>query len=278
MKNYINLMGEVLLNGEKRDDRTGTGTLAIFDSKLVFDLSTGKFPAVTTKKLQWKAVVGELLWFLSGSSNIEELSWYTYDGDPYRRTIWHPNYEKQAIDLGYSEGELGPVYGVQWRNWDGVDQIRNLIDGLVSNPHGRRHMVSAWNVSQLHLMALPPCHYGFECYVDNKGKLSLKWHQRSVDVFLGLPFNIASYALLLHILAKLTGYSVGKLIFDGGDTHIYNDHLELASIQFSRQPLDLPSLVMPEFQTLEEVICLTASDFQLAEYIHHPALSGKMSA
>lgn len=280
MRNYLDLVGKILLYGELRNDRTGTGTYSIFDSRLEFDMRGGKFPAVTTKKLQWNAVVGELLWFLSGSTDIHELSWYTHNGDIYKNTIWHPNFEKQGLALGYTDGELGPVYGSQWRNWggSGIDQIRNLLTSLVEDPHGRRHLVSAWNVSDLEKMTLPPCHYAFECYVTNKGFLNLKWHQRSVDVFLGLPFNIASYALLLTILAKLTGLKPGTLIFDGGDTHIYKDHLDQMATQYRRTPLELPELIMPEFDSLEELLMLTASDFTLSNYQHHSSLTGKMSA
>ena len=205
MQQYLKILTDVILLGEPRNDRTGTGTVSIFDSYAKFDLREG-FPAVTTKRLAWKSVVGELLWFLSGSTNLHDLRVFTFGRDEGQWTIWTPNYEDQAISMGYDNGNLGPVYGKQWRKFGGRDQILELIEGLKNNPHGRRHLVSAWNVAELDKMALPPCHYGFQCYVSNDGYLDLKWAQRSVDCFLGLPFNIASYALLTHILAKLTGF------------------------------------------------------------------------
>lgn len=277
MKQYLKVVTDVLLLGEPRQDRTGTGTSSIFDTRAKWDLRLG-FPAVTTKKLAWRSVVGELLWFLSGSTNIYDLEERTYGTRGERRTIWHPNYEEQAVALGYEDGELGPVYGHQWRDFGGVDQILQLFDSIIISPHGRRHLVSAWNPADMPKMALPPCHYSFQCYVSNDGHIDLKWHQRSVDVFLGLPFNIASYALLLHIIGQITGYKPRYLTFDGGDTHIYNDHMEQISEQMKRVPYDLPKLEMPTFCNLETLAELSAKDFNLVGYQHHPALKGKMSA
>lgn len=283
MEQYNELVRYVLENGEETDDRTGTGTISVFGQMLRFDLQKG-FPAVTTKKLAWKSVVGELLWFLAGSTNIYDLSEFTH-GVRDKRTIWHPNYEKQAIDLGYEDGELGPVYGAQWRyftanNWssDEIDQIANLVKGIQENPYSRRHLVSAWNPLQLDEMALPPCHYSFGVQITKRGKLNLFFTMRSNDVFLGLPFNIASYALLAHILAQVTGYEVGELVYFGADVHIYKDHIEQCKEQILREPLPLPTLVMPDFVSITEVLNYKASDFILENYQHHPALTGNMSA
>ncbi|QKE55278.1 thymidylate synthase 2 [Escherichia phage ECOP18] len=279
MQQYLKILTDVILLGEPRNDRTGTGTVSIFDSYAKFDLREG-FPAVTTKRLAWKSVVGELLWFLSGSTNLHDLRVSTFGRDEGQWTIWTPNYEDQAISMGYDRGNLGPVYGKQWRNFGGRDQITELIEGLKNNPHGRRHLVSAWNVAELDKMALPPCHYGFQCYVSNDGYLDLKWTQRSVDCFLGLPFNIASYALLTHILAKLTGLKPRYLIFSGGDTHIYSDHIEQVEEQLKRKPRPLPTLVMPEFVDLYDLLenNTAAWSFQLEGYDPHPALKAKMSS
>ncbi|EFQ1274349.1 thymidylate synthase [Shigella flexneri] len=279
MQQYLKILTDVILLGEPRNDRTGTGTVSTFDSYAKFDLREG-FPAVTTKRLAWKSVVGELLWFLSGSTNLHDLCVFTFGRDEGQWTIWTPNYEDQAISMGYDKGNLGPVYGKQWRNFGGRDQILELIEGLKNNPHGRRHLVSAWNVAELDKMALPPCHYGFQCYVSNDGYLDLKWTQRSVDCFLGLPFNIASYALLTHILAKLTGLKPRYLIFSGGDTHIYNDHMEQVEEQVKRKPRPLPTLVMPEFVDLYDLLenNTAAWSFQLEGYDPHPALKAKMSS
>ncbi|MFP9071936.1 thymidylate synthase, partial [Enterococcus faecalis] len=209
-----------------------------------------------------------------------DLRVFTFGRDEGQWTIWTPNYEDQAISMGYDKGNLGPVYGKQWRNFGGRDQILELIEGLKNNPHGRRHLVSAWNVAELDKMALPPCHYGFQCYVSNDGYLDLKWTQRSVDCFLGLPFNIASYALLTHILAKLTGLKPRYLIFSGGDTHIYNDHMEQVEEQVKRKPRPLPTLVMPEFVDLYDLLenNTAAWSFHLEGYDPHPALKAKMSS
>lgn len=279
MKQYLKILTDVVLLGEPRNDRTGTGTISTFDSHARFDLREG-FPAVTTKRLAWKSVVGELLWFLSGSTNLHDLRTFTFGRDEGQWTIWTPNYEDQAISMGYKNGNLGPVYGKQWRDFGGRDQIMELIHGLKTNPHGRRHLVSAWNVAELDKMALPPCHYGFQCYVSNDGYLDLKWTQRSVDCFLGLPFNIASYALLTHILAKLTGLKPRYLTFSGGDTHIYNDHMEQVEEQMKRKPRALPTLVMPEFVDLFDLLDnnTAAWAFRLENYDPYPALKAKMSS
>lgn len=275
MENYNKLVAEILMSADKVGDRTGEGTRRVFGTNLRWDLREG-FPAVTSKKLAWKAVVGELLWFLSGSTNVEDLRKITY-GEKNRSTIWDGNYDKQALDLGYTNGELGPVYGKQWRDFNGVDQIKKLIDGLKNNPYDRRHLVSAWNVSELDKMALPPCHYSFQCFVSKNGYLDLMWNQRSVDVFLGLPFNIASYALLCHILANVCGLIPRNLIFNGGDTHIYNNHIQQCGTMIQRDPYDLPSLYLPLLDTLEEYLACSVSDFKLVGYKHHPTIKAEMA-
>ena len=313
MKQYLDLLEDILLHGEERDDRTGVGTISVFGRQLRFDMSKG-FPAVTTKKLAWRAVVSELLWFLEGSSNEHRLAEIKNDNKPYdvltekeRNTIWTLNYEKQGKDLGYSNGELGPVYGHQWRHWDYrvetpskeldennepvmyvdngfVDQIQNVINKIKNNPTDRRLLVSAWNVAELNKMALPPCHYGFQFYVSGKNKeyLSLMWNQRSVDFCTGLPFNIASYALLLHIIARITNKIPYELIGNLGDTHIYKNHIENARIQLKRIPHQLPQLKMPDLDyqnmTLDGILkSVKVSDFELLNYEHDEPLKFEMA-
>ena len=271
MKNYINLIHKILIEGVNTRDRTGVGTKSIFGTRLEWDLTKG-FPAITTKSLAWNAVVSELLWFLSGSSNVEDLRTRTHGPNTNNFTIWDANYEEQGKALGYSNGDLGPVYGHQWRNFNGVDQIVELIqsikNGKITGVHSRRNMVTAWNVAELPAMALPPCHHTFQVYVTPNNELSLMWHQRSVDTFLGLPFNIASYALLTHILADLCGCSVGKLIFTGGDTHIYSSHMIAIEELLTRKPKTFPTLSMPNFNTLEDLLKLNSRQFKLRNYTH----------
>lgn len=281
MKNLQELYKHILATGDLiENDRTGVGILSVFGTTLRFDLSEG-FPAVTTKKLAWKAVVGELLWFLSGSTDVNFLRTITHGGGSTAKTIWDDNYENQAKALGYSNGYLGPVYGKQWRDFGGVDQIKALIERIrrakSEGIHDRRMLVSAWNVPELGSMALPPCHYGFQVYLHNN-TLSLLWTQRSVDAFLGLSFNIASYALLLHILANITECEVGDLIFQGGDTHIYLNHLDQVREQLSREPKQLPVLEMPKFDNLDYYLLLTTpSDYVLHNYDPHPAIKAPMA-
>ena len=242
MKQYHELLKDILNNGEERNDRTGVGTISVFGRQLRFDLTQG-FPAVTTKKLAWKAVVSELLWFLEGSNDERRLAEILYGRpDSGRNTIWTGNAEAAYWQpRAKFPGDLGRVYGVQWRDWGGVDQVAKLIDGLKNDPTGRRHIISAWNVDELDQMALPPCHVMSQFYV-SKGKLSCHMYQRSVDVFLGLPFNIASYALLTHMVAHVCGLEVGELIISTGDTHIYSNHVEQVKEQLSREPYPLPTL------------------------------------
>lgn len=289
MKQYINLVKDILKNGTVRDDRTGTGTKSVFGRQLRFNLEDG-FPACTSKKLAWKAVVSELLWFLEGSSNehrlAEILRSKPYDEIPLdkRRTIWTDNFNKQGKDLGYENGDLGPVYGKQWRDWNGIDQIQNAIDDIKNNPFSRRILVSAWNVEDLEKMALPPCHLMFQFYVepDENGKpskLSLCWAQRSVDVALGLPFNIASYSLLLCLVAKVTNLEPHEVICNLGDTHIYLDHIEPLKQQLQNKLYKLPTLKIPDIKDLniETIKKLKVDDFILENYQCNNSIKMKMS-
>lgn len=282
MKQYHDQLKEILLRGETRTDRTGTGTKSVFGMQTRYNLRDG-FPAVTTKKLAWRSVVSELLWFLEGSTDERRLAEIHYGTrDPVNKTIWTANANAQGVALGYRNDdefkELGPVYGRQWRQWDTtsgqpIDQIKNLIHDLRHNPSSRRHILSAWNVGELQHMALPPCHLLAQFYVSNNNELSCHLYQRSLDLPLGGPFNIASYALLTHILAKLTGLTVGEFIHSAGDAHIYLNQIDAIKEQIKRELLPLPTLLMPEFTTLEEVLALSVDDFRLVGYKHHPPIS-----
>lgn len=262
---YEELLAEVLATGAVKTDRTGTGTHSVFARQLRYDLSKA-FPRLTTKFVPMKAVKGELLWFLQGSSNI---GWLTEHGI----TIWD--------EWADPDGELGPVYGVQWRSWptrDGgaIDQINELIETLRTNPDSRRMLVSAWNVSELSSMALPPCHAFFQCYVA-EGKLSLQIYQRSADLFLGVPFNIASYALLTHMLAAQAGLEVGELIWTGGDCHIYANHEEQVHEQLSRVPQAYP---FPQLRLApaESIDAYRMEDIDASEgYHYHPTISAPVA-
>ena len=238
---YERLLQDVLDNGEPRQDRTGVGTCAIFGRQLRYDLSKG-FPRITTKYVPMKVVKAELLWFLRGE---EDISWLQKQGVH----IWD--------DWADTDGYVGPLYGVQWRSWinsddKAIDQIRRLIVGLKSDPHSRRHLVSAWNVGELSEMALAPCHAFFQCYVSNDDRLSLQVYQRSADLFLGVPVNIASYALLTHMLAQQTGLDVGELIWIGGDCHIYDNHVEQVKEQLTREVFPFPRLRLKKRGSLDD--------------------------
>ena len=298
MKQYHDLLTDILENGESKDDRTGVGTISVFGRQLRFDLREG-FPAVTTKKLAWKACVGELLWFIEGSSDERRLAEITH-GDPEGKvTIWTPNalapYWKPKATF---EGDLGRVYGVQWRHWNKyrvekdmgpahkggtrlavdnieVDQLSNLIDGLKNDPNGRRHILSAWNVSELDQMALPPCHVMSQFYVNKKKELSCHMYQRSVDVFLGLPFNIASYALLTHLIAQVCDLKVGELIISTGDTHIYTNHVEQVNEQLSRESYPNPTLSLNK--EIKDIDKFTISDIVLTDYKSHGTIKAEMA-
>jgi thymidylate synthase len=263
VQQYLDLLQLVLKSGTRKDDRTHTGTLSIFGHQMRFDLAAG-FPAVTTKKLHLRSVVGELIWFLRGSTNVR---WLQERGI----TIWDEWADEQ--------GELGPVYGSQWRSWptpDGgqIDQIRKVIESIRTNPDSRRHIVSAWNVAEVDRMALPPCHTLFQFYVAD-GRLSCQLYQRSADVFLGVPFNIASYALLTHLVAQVTGLAPGEFIHTLGDAHLYLNHLDQAELQLTRKPLPPPTLWLNPDRT--EIDEFEIDDVQLRNYQSHPAIKAPIS-
>ena len=286
MRAYLDLLEYILENGEVRDDRTNTGTTSSFGHQLKFDLSDG-FPAVTTKSLAWKGVVSELLWFLEGSSDERRLAEIRYNKPRGElkdlskfSTIWTDNADNQGKELGYINTdtikELGPVYGVQWRNWSGTDQIKKLINDLKVNPDGRRHILSAWNVNELDKMALPPCHVMSQYYISN-GTISCHMYQRSADMFLGVPFNIASYALLLSILGNILDLKPKYFVHSFGDAHIYSNSIEQVKEQLSREPLPLPKLKMPNISSIDEIKDLSIEDFKLEGYEHHPPIKAKMA-
>ena len=286
MRAYLDLLEYILENGEVRDDRTKTGTISSFGHQLKFDLSDG-FPAVTTKSLAWKGVVSELLWFLEGSSDERRLAEIRYNKPRSElkdlskfSTIWTDNADNQGKELGYINTdtikELGPVYGVQWRNWSGTDQIKKLINDLKINPNGRRHILSAWNVNELDKMALPPCHVMSQYYISN-GTISCHMYQRSADMFLGVPFNIASYALLLSILGNILDLKPKYFVHSFGDAHIYSNSIEQVKEQLSREPLPLPKLKMPNISSIDEIKDLSIEDFKLEGYEHHPPIKAKMA-
>lgn len=260
MKQYLDLLQHVLDNGHQKEDRTGTGILSVFGYQMRFNLQQG-FPLVTTKKVHMKSIIHELLWFLKGETNIA----YLQDNGV---RIWN--------EWADEEGELGPVYGKQWRSWpmgDGryVDQISQVVAQIKSNPDSRRLIVSAWNVGLLDQMALPPCHLLFQFYVAD-GKLSCQLYQRSADLFLGVPFNIASYALLVHMMAQQTGLQVGDFIWTGGDCHIYSNHMEQVKTQLERSPMALPTLRLNSEVT--SLFDYTYEDIYVDNYQSHPAIKG----
>lgn len=263
MKQYQDLLQHLLDSGAKKSDRTGTGTLSIFGHQMRFDLSKG-FPLLTTKKLHTKSIIHELLWFLQGDTNIK----YLKDNGV---RIWD--------EWADADGNLGPVYGYQWRSWpnpDGThtDQIKNLIDGLKKNPDSRRHIVSAWNPSFIDQMALPPCHCLFQFYVAD-GKLSCQLYQRSCDTFLGVPFNIASYALLTLMIAQVCDLKPGDFIWTGGDVHLYSNHIEQAQLQLTREVRPLPQMqINPE---VKDIFSFKFEDFTLLNYEPHPHIKGEVA-
>lgn len=277
MNEFHRVLQTVLNEGETRGDRTGTGTRSIFGMQSRYNLQNG-FPAVTTKKLQWKPVVGELLWFLSGSTNVEDLRRITWGEGSTKKTVWDDNYNHQAQQLGYSNGELGPIYGKQWRDFAGVDQIAIAVDQLKNSPNSRRIIVSAWNPAELDQQSLPPCHTMFQFYVSASNKLSCQLYQRSCDLFLGGPFNIASYSLLVHIMARISNLDVGEFIWTIGDAHIYGNHIDQVQTQLERTPLQLPQLVISEhIRTLQDVLSSTVDDYKLVGYEHHGVISAPMA-
>ncbi|MGX1747239.1 MULTISPECIES: thymidylate synthase [unclassified Brevundimonas] len=259
---YLNLLRDILDNGVRRDDRTGTGTLGVFGRQMRFDLSKG-FPLLTTKKLHTRSIFVELLWFLRGETNI---AWLKDNGV----SIWD--------EWADTNGDLGPVYGKQWRSWAApngasIDQIQKLVHGLKTNPNSRRHIVSAWNPADVDDMALPPCHCLFQFFVAD-GKLSCQLYQRSADVFLGVPFNIASYALLTHMLARVVGLEPGDFVHTFGDAHLYLNHLEQAELQLSRAPLPLPTLTVAD---KDDLFGFEMSDFVVNDYQSWPHIKAAVA-
>ncbi len=263
MKQYLDLMQKVLNEGQKKSDRTGTGTLSIFGHQMKFNLSDG-FPLVTTKKVHLKSIVHELIWFLQGSTNI---SYLKENGV----SIWD--------EWADEKGDLGPVYGAQWRSWpDGnngtIDQIQNLIQGIKTNPDSRRHIVSAWNPALVDEMALPPCHSLFQFYVANE-ELSCQLYQRSADIFLGVPFNIASYALLTHMVAHVCNLKAGKFVHTFGDAHLYLNHLDQAKLQLSRDTKILPQLKLNS--EIKNIFDFKFEDIEIINYESHPSISAPIA-
>lgn len=263
MKQYLDLMRHVMAHGTKKEDRTGTGTVSVFGYQMRFDLNAG-FPVVTTKKLHLKSIIHELLWFLKGDTNIR----YLKDNGV---SIWD--------EWADADGNLGPVYGYQWRNWptpDGrhIDQIAQVIQQVKTNPDSRRIIVSAWNVADVDTMALPPCHAFFQFYVAD-GKLSCQLYQRSADIFLGVPFNIASYALLTMMMAQVTGLKLGDFVHTLGDAHLYLNHLEQAQLQLAREPHPLPHMRINPAVT--DLFDFTYDDFELVGYEHHPHIKAPVA-
>ena len=263
MKQYLSLLDRILTEGARKTDRTGTGTISIFGTQSRYNLADG-FPLLTTKKLHLKSIIYELLWFLRGDTNVKYLQ-------DHGVSIWN--------EWADENGELGPVYGHQWRSWPDyeggvIDQIANVVKQIRTSPDSRRMIVSAWNVAEVNQMALPPCHTIFQFYVAD-GRLSLQLYQRSADTFLGVPFNIASYALLLQMMAQVTGYQAGDFIHTTGDTHIYLNHLDQVRLQLTRTPRPLPTMRLnPDIKELED---FTYEDFELVGYDPWPHIKGEVS-
>ena len=263
MKQYLDLLEYVLKNGVQKADRTGTGTISVFGYQMRFDLQQG-FPVITTKKLHLRSIIHELLWFLKGETNLDYLH-------ANNVTIWD--------EWADENGELGHIYGYQWRSWPAhegvyIDQITNVVKSIKENPDSRRHIVSAWNVGELDKMALPPCHLLFQFYVAGE-ELSCQLYQRSCDIFLGVPFNIASYALLTMMMAQVTGLKPGDFVHTLGDAHIYLNHLEQVNLQLSRKPFPLPQMIInPE---INHIFNFVFEDFQLVNYQAHPGIRGEIS-
>ncbi|MCF2942704.1 thymidylate synthase [Paenibacillus tarimensis] len=263
VRNYLELLQDILDHGIEKEDRTGTGTYSVFGRQLRFDLSEG-FPLVTTKKMHVKSIIHELLWFLKGETNVRYLQ-------ENGVRIWN--------EWADENGELGPVYGSQWRAWQGadgkkIDQIAQVVESIRKNPDSRRHIVSAWNVAEIDQMKLPPCHFVFQFYVA-AGKLSCMLTMRSSDTFLGLPFNIAQYALLTHMIAQQCDLEVGDFIYSGGDVHIYKDHIEQVKLQLTREPYPLPRLVIK--RKPDSIFDYKFEDFEIVDYVSHPTIKASVS-
>lgn len=288
MRQYLDLMKDVLETGERKEDRTGTGTISKFGTQTRYDLREG-FPLMTTKKMAKKTMIIELLWFLKGDTNIQYLvqnNCRIWNEWPYTAFVKSKDYngetmpefvERIKTDDGFAKlyGDLGPVYGKQWRDFFGTDQITDLISNLKSNPTSRRHIVSAWNPAQLDKMALPPCHAFFQFYVNAKNELSCQLYQRSADIFLGVPFNVSSYALLVHMIAQVTGLKVGEFIHTIGDAHIYLNHFDQVNEQLSRTPLKLPTLKMNK--DVKSIFDFKYEDFEFVGYKSYERISAPVA-
>lgn len=287
MRTYLDLCQHVMTNGTFKMDRTKTGTKSVFGYQMRFDLSEG-FPLLTTKKVHLKSIIHELLWFIKGDTNIR----YLVDHDvkiwndwPYRRFKDSQDYQGESMsvfieriksddEFAAKYGDLGPVYGAQWRNFNGIDQLQNILDTLQRNPNSRRMILSAWNPAEIENMALPPCHTLIQFYVADH-KLSLQLYQRSADIFLGLPFNIASYALLLLMVAQVSGYEAGEFVHTLGDAHIYSNHFDQINLQLSRTPKNLPTMTLnPKIKSLFD---FKYDDFTLSNYDPYPSIKGKVA-
>lgn len=289
MKQYIDLINTIMENGEDRLDRTGVGTRSVFGYQSRYNLLDG-FPLLTTKKVHMRSIVEELLWFISGSTNIRPLVlknvkiWNDWPYDIFKKSA---DYNNESLDefvekikddeaFALNHGNLGPVYGKQWRDFNGVDQIETLIDSLVNNPFSRRHIISAWNPAEVDNMALPPCHAFMQFYVSaDKKYLSCQLYQRSADVFLGVPFNIASYALLLAMIAQVTGYEAKEFVHTLGDAHIYSNHFEQVKLQASREPLPLSTLKLNP--NIKSIYDFTMDDIKVEDYTSHPGIKGAIA-
>lgn len=259
MKDYLNMLEHVMKHGVSREDRTGTGTYSIFGYQTRYSLENNVVPVVTTKKVHLKSVIHELLWFIKGSTNIK----YLQDNCV---SIWN--------EWADENGDLGPVYGKQWRDWRGIDQLQEVISSIKKNPDSRRLIVSAWNADEIPFMRLPPCHLLFQFYVNN-GELSCQLYQRSADIFLGVPFNIASYAILTHMIAHVTGIRAKEFIHTIGDLHLYKNHVEQANLQLTREPLELPTIVLnPEVTNIDD---FTYDDIIIVDYKHHSAIKAPVA-
>ena len=287
MKPYLDLCRHVLEHGSFKSDRTGTGTKSVFGYQMRFDLSEG-FPLLTTKKVHLKSIIHELLWFINGDTNIKYLVdhdvkiWNAWPYEAYKKSEDYHNesmdeyIEKIKTDLEFAKkhGDLGPVYGAQWRNFNGVDQLQYILDEIKNNPDSRRMMLSAWNPAEIKNMALPPCHTLIQFYVRD-GKLSLQLYQRSADIFLGVPFNIASYALLLMMVAQVTNLKVGEFVHTLGDAHIYSNHIEQIELQLTRTPRSRP--IMKINPNVFSLFDFKFEDFELTNYDPYPAIKGKVA-
>jgi thymidylate synthase len=275
---YLDTLANIMVNGIDTQDRTGVGSRSVFGISMRHDLNQG-FPLLTTKRLSWRAIVGELLWFIEGSSDVNRLSELTH-GTPGEKTIWHANvqvpvWQQRAL----SESDAGRIYGVQWRNWRGsdgqvVDQLTQLIEGIQKDPVGRRHILTAWQPAEFHQMCLPPCHVLSQFYVRN-GRISCQMYQRSADFFIGVPYNIASYSLLTHLIAQVCGLEVGEFIHVMGDAHVYHNHFDQVDIQSFRKPYSLPKLKLNI--NINDIEKFTPTDIELIDYQCHPIIKAPMA-